>query len=545
MPSLAKFIINRLKSPRYDVDTILGLPGDYVLDFYEQLFREFRVVNTADEQGAGFAADAYARVKPGKIGVVVATYSVGGLKLANAIAGAYAEKSPVLFISGAPGTNERKNDMKLHHMVGSFSTQKNIFKYITKTSAVLDDTTRAGFLVDQVLEGIQSYSMPGYLELPRDMVNKSIEYDVYTHGNPDVAKSDVESLEEAVCRSLEMIQKSQNPVILAGVEVARFNFGKQLIRFAEKHNIPIATTLLAKSVVDETHPLSLGVYCGGMSKGAVSQFVENSDCLIKLGVFLTDMNLGFQPPKNPKSNEIFCTTDTTRVRLSTYERVLFSDFMHSILGKKFKPKPEPKIIKEEKKKFICKRDEPIRTARFFDKVDSILDKDMAIIADVGDSLFGSADLSVHFSNQFLCPAYYTSMGFAVPGALGVQLAHPKLRPIVIVGDGAFQMTGMEVSTIARCGLNPIIFVLNNQGYLTERFLGYDGEFNDIQSWNYHLIPSVIGSGNGYLVRTEQELHNAIESSLSNSEYSIINVMVDKMDATEALKRMTSYLKTKV
>ena len=125
---------------------------------------------------------------------------------------------------------------------------------------------------------------------------------------------------------------------------------------------------------------------------------------------------------------------------------------------------------------------------------------MVVIADPGDALFASSDLVIHRQTEYLSPAYYTSMGFAVPAALGVMVARPELRPIVLVGDGAFQMTGMELSTIVRHGFNPIVIVLDNQGYGTERLL-HAGEhaFNDIQPWHYHKLPEVLGGGTGYEV----------------------------------------------
>ncbi len=124
---------------------------------------------------------------------------------------------------------------------------------------------------------------------------------------------------------------------------------------------------------------------------------------------------------------------------------------------------------------------------------------MVVIADIGDSLFGAADLTIHRRTEFISPAYYTSMGFAVPASVGAQLANPALRPLVIVGDGAFQMTGLELSTTARLGLNPIVIVLNNHGYGTERQIG-EGPFNDITDWAFSKVPELLGSGWGFVVK---------------------------------------------
>ena len=171
----------------------------------------------------------------------------------------------------------------------------------------------------------------------------------------------------------------------------------------------------------------------------------------------------------------------------------------------------------------------------------MLDDRMVVIADIGDSLFGAADLSMSRRTEFISPAYYTSMGFAVPAAVGAGMANPGLRPLVIVGDGAFQMTGMELSTIVRHGLNPIVVVLNNHGYTTERFL-LDGTFNDIHDWAFHKIPEVLGVGLGLEVRTEDELDTALEAALANTaSFSLLNVHLDPWDRSPALERLASRL----
>src|SRR4029077_10280429 len=142
--------------------------------------------------------------------------------------------------------------------------------------------------------------------------------------------------------------------------------------------------------------------------------------------------------------------------------------------------------------------------RLFQRLNAFLSDNMVVVADVGDALFGAADLFIRHRTEFLGPAYYASMGFAVPASIGAQMANPKLRPLVLVGDGAFQMTGMELSTVARCGLNPIVIVLNNFGYGTERQI-QDGPYNDVQPWNFSKLPEIFGAGKGFVVQTEAAL----------------------------------------
>lgn len=542
MPTLAEFLMNSVKKRARH---IFGVPGDYVLNLYHQLDKSFKVINTTDEQGAGFAADGYARVNG--FGVVCVTYCVGGFKIINPIAGAYAEKSPVLVISGAPGVKERQDQILLHHAAGPYECQHNIFKNITCASAVLDNPDTACFEIERVMENMDYYKQPGYIEVPRDMVNKNVKYDAFSQNGTYYRKPhNEENLNEAIQKSIEWIKKSKNPVIWAGVELARFGFGEALMKFAERHNIPVATSLLSKSVVNEKHPLSVGVYCGGMSHQRVKDIVEKSDCVLMLGVLMTDMNLAFQPLQCDQTNVILANTGRVRVRRSTYENVEFSNFVSELLESKLECKFINSIDKVSVRHFVPQKDKLITSSRLFEKIDSILDSNMSIISDIGDSLFGAADLTVHHDHHFIASSFYASMGSSVPMALGVQCALPHVRALVIVGDGAFQMTGMEFSTIVKNKMNSIVFVLNNGGYETERHLGYDGQFNNVQPWEFHKIPEIVNGGQGYLVKTEEELENAVTNALLDKNCpAIINVVVEKLNPTPALKRMTKSLSSRV
>lgn len=544
MPSVAEFLIERMINA--GIRHVPHVPGDYVLGFSKKLedCRDIQLVGTCSEEGAGFAADAYARVNG--IGAVCVTYNVGALKIANAVACAYAERSPLVVISGSPGVNERKPGALLHHMVGSFECQHEVFRNWTCASTVLTDPDTAGYEIDRVFEALQFYKRPVYIELPRDIADKAVGYNVYKQLTPVSPETDKENLAEALAEVEHWVNNSSNPVILAGVELARFDLGKQLIKFAEKTNIPIATTLLSKSVVSEQHPLCLGVYSGSCSQKGVQEVVEESDCLLMFGVMLTDMALNFMPARFAKRQTMQASVEDLQIRNHTYKNVNFRDFAMSLLKSNNIASKDYKVItkKELPEYHPQSGDNKLSTSRFFEKINSVLDEDMAIIADIGDSLFGATDLQMHHRNTFLSPAFYTSMGTAIPGAVGVQLAKPKIRPIVLVGDGAFQMSCVELSTIHRLGLNPIVFVLNNGGYNTERFL-LDGAFNDIANWEYHKITEMIGGGQGALVTNEGELERVVADALASNELYIINVILEPKDVSPALKRMTDGLSKRI
>jgi indolepyruvate decarboxylase len=573
-PSIGEYLIQRLYA--HGVRHVFGIPGDYVLGFYGLLAKsKLRTINTCDEQGAGFAADAYARIRG--LGAVCVTYCVGGLKVANTTAEAFAEKSPVVVISGAPGMKEREKNPLLHHKVREFDTQKKVFEQLTIASAVLSDPQTAFQEIDRVLHAALRFKRPVYLELPRDTV--------FLPGNPHHKtpelheRSNPNSLRAALAEAKEMINGARKPVILADVEIHRFGLQDQVLKLVQKTGIPIAATVLGKSVIGEQHPLYLGIYEGAMGREDVRQYVESSDCVIMLGAFMTDINLGIYTAHLDPARSLYATSEKLSIRYHTYEEVRFKDFMRGLVGLRLRRRsvgkiPRPRALDRLDSALrggagrgtgiprldgqrlnlrgsgFPHHDGPLRSPavtvkRLFERLNTFLFEKTVVIADVGDALFGATDLFIRERTEFLSPAYYTSMGFAVPACVGAQLADPKSRPLVLVGDGAFQMTGMELATVARYRLNPIVVVLNNRGYGTERHI-QDGPYNDLWPWQYHRLPEILGAGRGFLVQTESELDCALDGAERNTKsFSILDVHLASLDRSPALDRLASRLAKKI
>ena len=538
---LGEYLIQRLQE--YGVRDVFGIPGDFVLQFYGMLESSpLRVIGTTSEACAGYAADGYARING--IGCVCVTYCVGGLSLCNAVAGAYAEKSPVIVISGAPGMSERRTDPLLHHRVRDFHTQKDVFEKITIASASLEDELTAFREIDRVLAACVRYKRPVFLELPRDKVLAECPYP--HRPQQEQQQSDPAALDAAIAEAREMLEKARQPVIVAGIELHRFGLQDQILRFAEQNRIPISATLLGKSVVSERHPLYLGVYEGAMGRQEVQTYVESSDCIALLGAFMSDINLGGFTAHLDPARCIYATSEKLRIGHHYFHDVLFTDFMQALAapGVAVRRKP-PRITQPQVQPWNAVPSARLTISRLFAKINAILDDNLVVVADTGDSLFAAADLSISQRTEFLSTAYYTSMGFAIPAAVGVQAANRNLRPLVLVGDGAFQMTCMELSTAVRRGFNPIVVVLNNKGYSTERFI-QEGPFNDIHNWNYHRMPELLGAGWGFEVQTEGDLEKAFRAALANVDsFSILNVHLDKLDVSPALKRLAARLAERV
>lgn len=541
--SIGNYLIKRLLE--LGVNHVFGVPGDFVLGFNKLLEEsDIQFINTCDEQGAGFAADAYARLRG--LGVVCVTYCVGGLKIVNTTAQAFAEKSPVVVISGSPGINERQKNQLLHHKVREFDTQYKIFQEITVASTVLDNSQTALQEIERTLEAALQYKRPVYIELPRDIIQLTgnsphSPLNLTTSSNPNVL---AEVLEEAI----NLINEAKYPVILAGVEIHRFQLQNKLLQLIEKVNIPVAETLLGKSVINEMHPNYLGIYEGAMGNEYARQYVESSDCIILLGTFLSDINLGmFTANLDPKSF-IYITSEKAVIHFHNYENITLQDFLDGLLQSKLKKHSlDINYPSQVTNNFSLQKEQKITIQRLFDYLNLWINnnKDMIVIADVGDALFAGSRLAVHDNSYFLSPAYYASLGFAIPASIGAQFANSKLRPIVLVGDGAFQMTGIELSTVVRYGLNPIVIILNNLGYGTERPI-QDGKFNDILSWNYSQFPKLFNSGKGFDVWTENDLELALEEAKNYKEsFCLLDIHLDSKDSSLALKRLTKALKSKI
>ncbi len=515
-----------------------GIPGDFALPTFTWLERsKIRSITVTHEPAAGFAADAYSRING--IGLVCVTYCVGGLNVLNAIAGAYAEKSPVVVVSGAPGRKDREKDPLLHHKVKTFETQRRIYDEVTVASTVLLDEQRAASEIVRCIEACLRHKRPVYIEVPHDIVDREISITGIAPAAPE--KSDPHTLDSALSETLSLIRAAKKPVILAGVELARYRTAGLVVRMAERMNIPIAADLLSKSAVPENHPLYLGVYGGAMSSDEhVRSYVESADLVLMLGTFITDMSMGFYTAKLDRRRTVSATTERVSVRYHRYDSIQFRDFLEALATARMQPKrfrhPNPHALPEPLKN--AERSDQLTMVDVFRILSLHLDERCCVIADIGDAIFGAVGVRSARQAQFIAPAYYMSMGFAVPASIGVATAAKRLRPYVLVGDGAFQMTGVEISTIVRLGLNPIIIVLNNDGYGTMRKIR-EGRFNVISQWNYSKICELVGGGDSTIASTKGQFDDALMRAKKSDRVQVIELKSPRNDVSQQLARIAA------
>lgn len=542
--SIGKYLIDRLQD--YGIADIFGIPGDYVLSFYSLLEKsDINVIGCTREDNAGFAADAYARVNG--MGAVCVTYCVGGLSVCNSIAGAFAEKSPVVLLTGSPGYEERLNNPLLHHKVRDFRTQVDVFDKLCITGTELSDPATAFQEIDRVLEMAYRYKRPVYIDIPRDMVTV-VPHTTHSHLSPPPV-TDERALQEACNEITALLNHTEKPVIVAGVEIHRFDLQDALIHFAEKNNIPIASTLLGKSVVRENHPLYIGLYEGAIGREEVTEYVESSDCILMLGAFMTDLNLGIYTANLDPRKCVYATSETLKIHHHHYKNVPLDELIPELILRNIKDCRRfiDPTVREPVSQYVIDYSARISIRRMIDRLNQSLDDKTIVIADIGDSLFASTRLQTQGQTEFLSPAYYTSMGFSIPATLGAQTAMPDHRVITICGDGAFQMTCLELSTIVRRGLNPIVIVLDNGGYGTERALHPgDWGYNEIHRWSYGEFTRVIGGGISHRIHTEEDFDKALKAALADTtNMHLMHVELDRRDASETLTRLADKMGSRV
>lgn len=517
-----------------------GIPGDFALPTFRWLDRsKIKLITMTHEPSVGFAADGYARMKG--LGVACVTYCVGGLNMLNAVACAYAEKSPLLVISGGPGVNDRRRDPMLHHKVRTFDTQRAIYQEVTCATAVLLDPDTAADEIIRVVEAIKVHCRPGYIEIPFDIVDLPCNPPRQHKKIP--AETDPENLAAALTEATEFIARAHRPVIIADIELHRHGLTDLAVAIAEKFNIPIASTLLSKSLISENVPAYIGTYAGGISEPGCQKYVDNSDCVIIFGAMVSDVFLGFNTVTLNRKRCILANTEKIRIGLHGYDNVSLNDFMAGIVDAPISPKAKianPNPAQEQKPLAPEEKEQPLDVETFFRLLSLMMPEGSTLVCDTGDALVGAIGIRTTKRSHFLSDAYYLSMGFAMPAAIGAMAAEPNARTIVLIGDGAFQMTGIELSTAAKEGMKPIIFIINNDGYGTQRHI-IDGPFNNILPWHYTRITDLLGHGKSIRITTKGQLESTLKSTFAENELTVIELVVPRDNCSHSLRRMAEQL----
>jgi indolepyruvate decarboxylase len=279
-----------------------------------------------------------------------------------------------------------------------------------------------------------------------------------------------------------------------------------------------------------------------VSTEAVRQRVEGAAVVISLGVLQTDLTLGAFTANIDHARLILCTDTDVTVGYRTYRDVPLWAFLPALAQA---VSQQTLVISHDPIPLhgvFTATDLPLTVERTVAAIESHVDERHGLLLDPGEALFSSVDMRVPV--WALGSAYYATMGYAVPGALGAGKARPNIRPVVVVGDGAFAMTGLEVAALAFHQVPAVVIVFDNQGYGTQRPI-LDGVFNDIPPMAVEKLVAVIGSGRGHLVHTEVELDDALKIAMNSDELNIIRVILPKGGRSAGLNRLGAALAKRV
>jgi indolepyruvate decarboxylase len=525
---VAEYLFRRIREA--GVTHTFGIPGDFALPLYAaQEESGLKTVVMTHEPSVGYAADVYARLKG--LGVALVTYGVGALNMVNAVAMAYAEESPVLVFAGAPEVRWQEADVLFHHRVKSSETQLRVYREVTAAQASITDVDYAVEQIDEVLDTVRQLSRPGFIEIARDLVFAPVNQPV-VRPRRERTPGRSEALEEAVAEIVARLNASRRPVVYAGVEIERFGLMEQLQELVEKLNLPVATSLMGKAVLPEHHPNFIGNYFGNLGPEPVRHYVEQADCILALGMLLSDMDVGLDPTQIPRRRLIQATSQGVSVSYHHYAQITLADVIEALLRSPdlccHASAVRPPVLSPSLRSGCA-----WGTAALIEELNEFLTPAHLVIADTGDCLFASVELR---ADWFIGPGYYASMGLAVPGAIGAQLARPDLRPIVLVGDGAFKMTGVELGTASDLGLNPIVIVLGNRAFATLQVADRDRDYYRVRPWDYVGIARCLG-GCGAQVRSRTEFRQALHCAQEACGFFLIDAVLPQGDASPTLRRL--------
>ncbi|HIY95194.1 MAG TPA: alpha-keto acid decarboxylase family protein [Candidatus Rothia avicola] len=539
--TVGNYILDRLAE--LGVDKVFGVPGDFNLFFLDDVLAHEKLdwVGNANELNAGYAADGYARVKG--LGALVTTYGVGELSAINATAGSYAENVPVIHIVGAPSLSAQNSHLRMHHTLGDgdFKHFMRMASEVSAAVAALHPATAATD-IDRVIRTAVIHRKPGYLMLPVDVSTMpatppSRPLDVDSH----VSSPDIEALfKDAVTDFM----RGKSVTVLADIMAERLGAVQDVRALVTETKFPFASLMWGKAVLNETKPNFAGIYVGGLSAEHTRAVVEDAEVLVCAGVEFTDTTTGIYSHQIDFGRVINIGAESTSIAGRHYAPLTMASALNIIkevsleLGLKGTPfeapttdEPLPEIT-----------DEALTQDVLWRVLSSNLDEKNTVVVDMGTSFFGMATRKFPRNSRFIGMPLWGSIGYSIPALLGAAMADTDSRGVLMVGDGSAQLTIQEIGTIIREGVNPVVFLINNDGYTIERSIhGVEAQYNDITTYDWSKIPAAFGGTDSNTVTlraaTVREFDEACRLATENRDKLVfIEVVTAPMDMPELLEK---------
>lgn len=513
---------------------IFGIPGDFALSYF-RIIEESRILplhTLSHEPAVGFAADAAARIH-GSLGVAAVTYGAGALNMVNAVAAAYAEKSPVVVISGGPGKSESNSGLLLHHQAKTLDSQFRIYEEITCDQARLDNLVRAPEDIARVLSSCLRHSRPVYIELPRDMVDAPCALVPALAPVPADADALAACAEEVLAR----LDAASHPVLVVDVEVRRFGLEEKVAELAARLSLPVVTCFMGRGLLANSDASLVGTYMGVAGTPEVTQLVETSDGLFLLGVILSDTNFAVSEKRIDIRKAIVACDGEVHLGYHVYPEIPLAALVEALLARPPARRSPMQVARAVYPRGLIADDAAVTPKDIATAVNDLMAQHgkFPIASDVGDCLFTAMDIE---HTALVAPGYYATMGFGIPAGLGLQAATGQ-RPLILVGDGAFQMTGWELGNCRRYGWDPIVLVFNNASWEMLRTFQPESRFNDLDTWEFAEMAPGLG-GEGRRVHTRRELKAALDHAFANRGcFQLIEIMIARGVLSETLQRFVA------
>ncbi|GAA4680822.1 alpha-keto acid decarboxylase family protein [Frondihabitans cladoniiphilus] len=528
---------------------VFGLPGDYNLSLLDQMLTvpEFEWVGSTNELNAAYAADGYARISRG-LGALVTTYGVGELSAINGVAGSFAEDVPVIQITGAPATTVAAAGKKVHHTLidGDYGHFSRAYDEVTVASATLR-VENAGPEIDRVLVTALEASKPGYLSIPADVAVAHIG--AGTLSTPLRARrSDPDNLADFEAALREALAGSTDLTVLAGPRVHRKGLEHAIRSLADVPGVRVASQPGSRAVIDESHPHSLGMYLGAMTKTpGTREIVDTASPLVLAGVVLSDFLTGFFSHGFDPDRSIDLGFRQARVNGTSFYEVTLADSLAAVeriaRDLAFAPTPASDVVAGAGRVAGDAR-APLSQDAFWAEIQTWLPRDTIAIAEAGTPFYGALELAMPDGSDLMGQPVWSSIGFTLPAMLGAQIAAPDKRSVLFIGDGSAQLTIQELGTVLKRRLAPIVFLINNDGYTVERAIqSPDAPYQDINVWNWTAVPSTLAPNvpsETVTVRTVAELRGALALASSVTDRLVfVEVVVPKDDEPSLLVELAA------
>lgn len=536
--TIGSFILQQLRALK--VDRIYGVPGDYNLALLETIEHDSscEFIGNCNELNAAYAADGYARLNGA--GALITTYGVGDLAALSGIAGAYAESAPVICIAGTPPLHAMQGNALLHHSLadGNFDNVMNCFRQFTVAQALITPEN-AATEIPRVIACAWQRKKPVYLQLPSDICEVEIE----VADNPApyrLPSSDASHLQLASAALLERINRAKRPIILIDQMVERYQLQTQVLALADKFAIPLTNMPTAKCAISENTPGWQGGYNGDLSRPELFELMAQSDCILSFGVRLVDSTTGYFSQQIPEQSVVDIQPFSLKLDNISYPAVTASELLQALLEKApATSQPPLKSLSGPQQKLAQPSSEPLDQDYFWQRIRRFIQADDVLVVENGTSGAAIGGMRMPNGVTVVNQPIWGSIGYTLPALLGTMMAAPQRRQLLFIGDGSFQLTAQELSTLLRHEQKPIVFLINNDGYTIERYiLGETSSYNAIGSWDYAKLPAVLSPQTQAFcvtVETSQQLEMALEQASRQDQLAFIEVKLPMMDSPPAMK----------